>query len=183
MMHQNLISQKTKLKIYLLLTILFMSFTLNAKTLDEVRSAFLFQMSKFIEFPLPAPKDINFCFFTKDQGPGKILNGRANLVSRNRKINVIILNKKVKYSELNDICNIIYFNKSMETSINKTDLNIFNANIAIVGESVEFLEHGGMTALVQQGNKIRLYINKPVLSGSDIKIASRLLSLAKFHPE
>jgi len=51
-----------------------------------------------------------------------------------------------------------------------------------VGESINFLEKGGIAALVQEGNRIRLYINKQQLMSSNFKVQSRLLAVSKFHP-
>jgi hypothetical protein len=51
-----------------------------------------------------------------------------------------------------------------------------------IGESISFLENGGIASLVQEGNKIRLYINKQHVLQHNFKVQSRLLAMAKFYP-
>ena len=73
-----------------------------------------------------------------------------------------------------------------ELSYSKIDadwLSKIDSNIVIIGEDIRFIEQGGLAALIKEGNKIKLYINKEKLSNSDLKIGSRLLALAKFYPE
>ncbi|SFD11288.1 YfiR family protein [Pseudoalteromonas denitrificans] len=173
-------------RLYILIFVIsiftFSSFV-NAKTLTEVRSAFIFQMSKFIEFPPPSLNTINFCFFDNEQGPGKLLHSKKGLYSQKLPVKVIILNKVETTSELNQQCNIIYLDEKIQSQVNQEWINKIKPSIVVIGETIEFLNLGGLAALIQKGNKIRLYINKDKLSQSQVKIESRLLALAKFHPQ
>jgi hypothetical protein len=52
----------------------------------------------------------------------------------------------------------------------------------MVSDNLSFLDNDGMAALVQEGNKIRLYVNKQQIAKHNFKVLSRLLAVAKFHP-
>lgn len=51
-----------------------------------------------------------------------------------------------------------------------------------VGESIEFLERGGIASLVQEGSKIRLYINKQALEKQYFIVRSSCLPYPSFIP-
>jgi hypothetical protein len=51
-----------------------------------------------------------------------------------------------------------------------------------VSDNLEFLDQGGIASLVQEGSKIRLYINKKQVTQHNFKVLSRLLAVSKFHP-
>jgi hypothetical protein len=163
--------------------ILIMSFTAQSKTIEEVRSAFIYQLSKFIEFAKPIDKGVQFCFFNDESGPALSLMNRKELLSHNKEIVVNIIKNFSNVTELNLNCNIIYVDDKSFSAVDAQWLSKIDNNIVVIGETVNFLELGGLAALIKEGNKIKLYINRAKLSESQTKIGSRLLALAKFFPE
>ncbi|MGO3915445.1 MAG: YfiR family protein, partial [Pseudoalteromonas sp.] len=71
---------------------------------------------------------------------------------------------------------------TMEDDIIPLWIDTISLNTLTVGESINFLEKGGVISLVQEGNKIRLYINRQQLLRCSFKVQSRLLAVSKFHP-
>ncbi|CCQ10715.1 hypothetical protein PALB_15820 [Pseudoalteromonas luteoviolacea B = ATCC 29581] len=169
---------------YFWLLILLFSATASAKTPEQVRSAFLFQMSKFIEFPKTQANDnLRFCFFDINEGPGKILSNNVGLSINNRPIQVLQINSALSLIELSERCDITYIDEKHENDILSAWAEPIALNTVTVGESLAFLEQGGVAALVQEGSKIRLYINKQVMNRHNFKVLSRLLAVAKFYPD
>jgi hypothetical protein len=161
----------------------FMPLFCFAKSPDQVRSAFLYQMAKFIEFPDQQTKTVTrFCFYNIEQGPGLILSGNRSLKIKNLPIEIIKIEKQAKITELSELCDITYVDESDEDAILATWTDTSPLNTVFVGESIEFLEGGGVASLVQEGSKIRLYINKQQVSQHNFKVLSRLLAVSKFHP-
>ncbi|BBN82596.1 hypothetical protein PA25_25810 [Pseudoalteromonas sp. A25] len=155
----------------------------NAKSPEQVRSAFLYQMAKFIEFPNQQTKtSTKFCFLNIDNGPGLILMGNRNLKIRSLPIEIIQIKKPNDLRELSGQCDITYIDESNEDDILKVWIKTNPLDTVFVGESIEFLEGGGVASLVQEGSKIRLYINKQQVSQHNFKVLSRLLAVSKFHP-
>ena len=70
----------------------------------------------------------------------------------------------------------------MEDDIIPLWIDTISLNTLTVGESINFLEKGGVVSLIQEGNKIRLYINRQQLLHSSFKVQSRLIAVSKFHP-
>ncbi|CAH9056320.1 hypothetical protein PSECIP111951_01437 [Pseudoalteromonas holothuriae] len=169
----------------LLLLILFaFPILCNAKSPDQVRSAFLYQMAKFIEFPNQQTKtSTKFCFLNIDNGPGLILTGNRNLKIRSLPIEILLIEKPQNLKELSGQCDITYIDESNEDDILGVWIKADPLDTVFVGESINFLESGGIASLVQEGSKIRLYINKQQVSQHNFKVLSRLLAVSKFHPD
>ncbi|MBD1584210.1 YfiR family protein [Pseudoalteromonas sp. S16_S37] len=169
---------------YLLPLILLIPMICSAKSPDQVRSAFLYQMAKFIEFPNQQTKNsTKFCFFNIDNGPGLILAGNRSLKIRNLPIEIIQIEKPKNLRELSGQCDITYIDESNEDDILAVWIKTNPLDTVFVGETIEFLEGGGIASLVQEGSKIRLYINKQQVSQHNFKVLSRLLAVSKFHPD
>ncbi|TMP38833.1 DUF4154 domain-containing protein [Pseudoalteromonas citrea] len=155
----------------------------NAKSPNEVRSAFLYQMAKFIEFPNQQTKaTTRFCFYSINKGPGAILSENKNLTVRNRPIEVIKIDKNTNIMELSQQCDITYIDELSENDILSTWTDTTSLNMVLVGDSIKFLEGGGIASLVQEGSKIRLYINRRQITQHNFTVLSRLLAVSKFHP-
>ncbi|MGS0536291.1 YfiR family protein [Pseudoalteromonas sp. SaAl2] len=172
-----------KLKLMLLSIIFFAPFSILAKSPEQVKSAFLYQISKFVEF---AKADENhamtFCFYDLKLGVGAILNSTPSLRVNDKAIKIILIDKKQQISELSRFCDITYIDETEEDDIIPLWIDTISSDTLTVGESISFLEKGGIAALIQEGNKIRLYINKQQLLRSSFKMQSRLLAVSKFYP-
>ena len=167
-----------------LFTILaFTPLLLQAKSPEQVKSAFLYQLTKFIEFPRSDKnRQITFCFYEIEQGIGAILKGNSTLKIKGVPIAVVLINKNQHISELSRFCDITYIDETLEDDIIPLWIDATSLDTLTVGESINFLDKGGVASLVQEGNKIRLYINKQQLLRSNFKVQSRILAVSKFHP-
>lgn len=170
------------MRFWLVLCFSLCSLTSLAKTPEQIRSAFLYRMAKFIEFPYPSESGIRFCFYDLKNGPGAILNENKVLKIKNISINVKKVEKNTTITELSEQCEITYFDGALGSDI----LSSYNKNtpldMLLVSDNLSFLDNEGMAALVREGNKIRLYVNRQQIAKHNFKVQSRLLAVAKFHP-
>ena len=167
----------------LAILIFFFPCSILAKSPEQVKAAFLFQMSKFVEFnPKTKNQSVTFCFYNLDQGLGSVLKNNPSLKINEKPIEVVLINKNQQTSELYSFCDITYIDETLEDDIIPFWIDTTSSDTLTVGESINFLEKGGIAALVQEGNRIRLYINKQQLMSSNFKVQSRLLAVSKFHP-
>ena len=125
---------------------------------------------------------MTFCFYDLNQGLGAILKEAPSLKVNNKAIEVVLINKKQRISELSRFCDITYIDETEEDDIIPLWIDTTSSDTLTVGESINFLEKGGIAALIQEGNKIRLYINKQHVLQHNFKVQSRLLAMAKFYP-
>ena len=156
---------------------------LQAKSPEQVKSAFLFQIAKFIEFPqVNNNQAVTFCFYDIEHGIGELLKNNSSLKINNLPIETVLIDKNQQISELSRFCDITYIDETMEDDIIPLWIDTISLNTLTVGESINFLEKGGVVSLIQEGNKIRLYINRQQLLRCSFKVQSRLLAVSKFHP-
>ena len=81
-------------------------------------------------------------------------------------------------------CNILFVPKSVPAATQDAVLAaIRGSHVLSVGESDDFIDRGGAAQFFLEGNKVRFAFNTDVVAGTDLKISSKLLSLAKTVPE
>ncbi|MEC8208750.1 MAG: YfiR family protein [Pseudomonadota bacterium] len=154
-----------------------------AKSPEQVKSAFLYQIAKFTKFDDQVdPPPVTFCFYDLENGPGSYLKEKNELQINKKPIKVILVKKTQQISELSQVCDITYIDETLENDILPLWTDTISLDTLTIGESISFLENGGIASLVQEGNKIRLYINKQHVLQHNFKVQSRLLAMAKFYP-
>lgn len=143
----------------------------------SVKAAFLFNFTKYIEWPpdafaeSDAPLDI--CIFGVDPFgkaldetiAGEIVKGRRVVVQR---INRLPAPKS---------CHVVFVGAP-----EKGDHNILpevGRGVLTVGEGETFLGEGGMIAFVIENRRVRFEINQAVAASAGLKLSSQLLKVAK----
>jgi hypothetical protein len=170
------------MKLWLVFVLSMLTFNVMAKTPEQIRSAFLYQMANFIEFPTMDESGIRFCFYDLKSGPGAILNRNKSLKIKGMPIIILKVEKNTSIKELSEQCEITYFDGALGNDILSSYNKSMPLDMLMVSDNLSFLDNDGMAALVQEGNKIRLYVNKQQIAKHNFKVLSRLLAVAKFHP-
>jgi hypothetical protein len=170
------------MKFWLAFVLSICAFNVMAKTPEQIRSAFLYQMANFIEFPKVDGSGIRFCFYDLKSGPGAILNKNKSLKIKGLPIHIQKVEKSTSITELSEQCEITYFDGALGNDILSSYNKSTPLDMLMVSDNLSFLDNDGMAALVQEGNKIRLYVNKQQIAKHNFKVLSRLLAVAKFHP-
>jgi hypothetical protein len=145
----------------------------------EVKAAFLYNFSKFVEWPPDAFQSekapITLCVFLHDPFGsalddvirGKTINNRQ-LVAR-------------RVNELRDLkaCQLVFAgdreNKRLPEILNA----LKGASALVVGESEEFAERGGGIQFYMEDNKVRFSVNVDAVQRARLTISSKLLALAR----
>ncbi len=151
--------------------------------------ALIYRVSQFITWPentfSSAEDSFRICIFGKDEYKlSEILKKESGRIYiHGRKMHVVSLptmQSARDYFEKGGTCHLLFITMD---SINRTaELTPLcgTANTLIMGESIEFLEAGGMLSLVQRKGKIRIFSNDENIKKSSLKFDSRLmLSLRK----
>lgn len=150
----------------------------------EVKSAYLFNYTKFIKWPESSFKNSTSPYIIgiyKDDGFGKILNKAIKGRDVNGR-NVIIQ----YYNSINevDFCHILFFPKLTRYELSIALKKLSNKPILTVGNNIEdFCESGGIINFTKQLARHRFEINNDAAVKSDIIISSKLLILAKIISE
>jgi hypothetical protein len=76
-------------------------------------------------------------------------------------------------------CHMVFVSRSEESRIKRVLNSLNKKNVLIVSDIDEFLDQGGMIALVSEGNKVRFSLNAKAMERAGLKVDSRLKRIAK----
>jgi len=146
-----------------------------------IKAAFLYNFTKFVEWPQEAFKDdlspINLCILGKDPF-GEALNSIRDKRVRGRRLNIKHMNRIEEISE----CHILFVSASEKENLKPVLSSLKNSAILTVSEMEMFTQQGGIINFIVVENKIHFEINPNVARRCGLKISSQLLKLAKIVP-
>jgi YfiR/HmsC-like len=77
-------------------------------------------------------------------------------------------------------CHIVFIPEVVDPAAQRNVLSIVaNSHVLAVGETDDFVELGGAAQFFVEGNKVRFAFNTDVVERNQLKVSSKLLSLAK----
>jgi hypothetical protein len=145
----------------------------------QVKAAFVYNFAKFVEWPAhvfkTASDPITICVLGKNPVEnaldevvaGKAVEGRTFLVRQ--------------IAEVNPGCNcqILFVSSSERKRFRSSAPSIKGLGILTVGEAQDFAAEGGVINFKLEEGRIRLEINLDAAEQSQLRISSKLLSLAQ----
>lgn len=144
----------------------------------EVKAAFLFNFTKFVEWPHSAFGDehtpLKICVLGESPF-GKTLRalagdevvGRRLLLAHPETLNAL------------ETCHVLFVSRSERDRLGSVLAGVRNAPVLTVGDTPGFVDQGGMINFVLEGSKVRFDINQEAAERAGLRISSRLLALAK----
>jgi YfiR/HmsC-like len=146
----------------------------------DVKAAFLFNFAKFVEWPpsafASATEPVRLCVFGEEDPfdhsleqvvQGKTANGRSMQVLH------VHSAKDLKG------CHILFIGWAEEKQTETLLRGIRGEGILTVGETDNFARDGGVINFVLQQNRVAFQINVDAAQQNNLKISSKLLSLAQ----
>jgi hypothetical protein len=145
----------------------------------QLKAAFLFNFTQFVEWPqkafqteqAPAIMGIlgndPFGTYIDETVVGETINGHSLIVKRYKKVEDI------------QSCHILFINLNDQEHLKKALAELKERNILTVSDEKEFIKLGGMIRFFTENNKIQFQINPEAAKTADLVISSKLLRLAK----
>ena len=153
----------------------------QAEALDEyqVKAAFLYQFTKFIEWPAGAFPDANAPFSICVAGVdpfGNILNQllQQKAVGQRR----LELRRSAHGEDLQG-CQILFISASERKRFPAILDKVKGSPVVTVSESDRFMQSGGVINFFLSEERVRFDINLEATEGTGLKFSSRLLSVAR----
>ncbi len=143
---------------------------------EEVKAAFLYQFTKFVEWPSNHEVDggkFNLCVAGDNPLEGTL--GRLEGASVKEKIIEVRYAHDWRFLEG---CHMLYVSPSERDQMFSILRRAAAEPILTVSEIHGFIEHGGMINFVREGRKIRFEVNQQSAEQSRLKVSSKLLQLA-----
>lgn len=144
---------------------------------DDIKAAFLFSFTKFIEWPARAGDDAvlkvgvlgrdSFAATLEQTVRGKTVNGKPLVVKR--------LTKPQEAAG----CHVVFIGGGDRTRFRPILDALPVAGVLTVGEAEQFAVRGGVINFVKDANRVRFEINVDAAGRAGLRISSRLLQLAR----
>ena len=169
----------------LCLTTALVSISLNTQAEEsvsleyQVKAAFILNFAKFVDWPSQT--------FSNTQSPVVIgvlgqnpFGGVLEETIQNQTLNSRLF--IVKYSpNLQELktCQIIFISQSEKGSVRDILSQLRGSSVLTVSDVDNFAENGGIIHFIREENKVRFEINREAAEQANLKISSKLLSLAQ----
>lgn len=148
----------------------------------QVKSAFLYNFAKFVDWPASAPNaDGSFTFCVMGSDPlfpvlaqtlrGKTLNGRT------------LLARRIETASNARQCSVVFIGGSESKDLARIPVSELGAGVLTVGDLDHFVDSGGMIQLIKDDNRFRFAINVEAVNRSGLRMSSKLLQLAGTAPK
>ena len=145
----------------------------------EIKAAFLYNFAKFVEWPedtFASPADpVSLCLAGGNPF-GNILNRTVG--GKSVAGHAFSVRQVSSFSASRD-CQILFVTGSDSKLLRDFERNHCKSGVLTVGEAPDFTSHGGMIAFHLEHGTVRLKINLAAADAAQMRISSKLLSLAE----
>lgn len=162
-------------KALLLAALLMLSPVLRAQSQSEfrIKAAYVFNLTKYVEWPA-ASSQVVICVV--GEGPMvKALGELAGKISDTRQIVVLLAASDADFKR----CDLAYITNASPKKIESALQKFSGRSVLTVGEVSSFTRVDGMMALLTVGEHIEIEVNLQACQRANLKVSSKLLSLAK----
>ena len=145
----------------------------------RVKAAFIFHFAQLVDWPAKkatgTDNSLFLCTLGEDPFQGLLEGTVAGKAIGNRILRV----RHLGQAEDMQACQIVFFGRAQSKRIPMLVSTLHQAPVLTVGETVGFLNAGGMIDFLLEDNKVRFEVNLDAAESADLKIGSRLLVLAE----
>jgi len=149
------------------------AFADDAVTEYQVKAAFLYNFSRFVNWPGALDNTFRLCVI----GQNPFENLLDGLIGKNVHDSIMVVETHDSTDTVHD-CQVLFISRSLEPELDTIITAIDGLPILTVSDIASFTDAGGMIGLGIVNNKIRFEINTDAAGLAGLSISSKLLSLA-----
>ncbi|HYR89234.1 MAG TPA: YfiR family protein [Terriglobia bacterium] len=151
-----------------------------AQSVDEyeVKAAFLFNFTKFVEWPPAADlHSFDTCILGDDP-----FGSTIDRLTRGKTVNGLPIQVR-RLKEVADAkqCQIVFVSSVEKSKAARLAEAVRGTRILTVGETEDFARAGGMVYLSMENSRVSLVINAAAAESSGLKVSAKLLALATIY--
>jgi YfiR/HmsC-like len=148
--------------------------TAEAPSEAAVKAAFVYNFTKFIEWPTPIPADapLTICIAGTRSELAASLTALAGKSAQGRMIEV---KNNVQGADI-ESCDVLFLGQRAHALANYTRRQV---GLLTVSDVPDFVQSGGIIGLFNEGDRIRFAISPRNAEAARLKISSQLMKLAK----
>ena len=143
-------------------------------TTDEIKAAYLYNLTKFISLNKNPGRNYTICLV------GGITNSSYYYDLNGKRVN----GNTIKVTSVSDSqvrsCQMVYTQTRSSSKIQALANLSTQAGFILVGDGSNFVNEGGMVGLIKQGNNIKFGLNKRQFQQANLKVSAKLYKLAIF---
>lgn len=157
----------------------------NLDNKAQLTAAFIYQITKFTFWPntLNAQNPATFTICVLGQSNPTLLGHLRELESKStqgQQIEVVQRNNTTQLLEHSgNHCKVLFATDEQWQGLSTEQIAQLTLTTLLIGNSKDFLQQGGMLALLVIDNKMKIFINTSNLEKTPIRLESRLKALAK----
>lgn len=145
----------------------------------EVKSALLYNLTKFVEWPTEAFPDAqtptSLCILGQDPFGSALTKIIAQKTANGRPL----LIRRLQRGQPIRNCHVLFISASERKNLPQILESLKGSNVLTIGETDRFARSGGIVQIVLEEKQIRFEINLDAANREGIKISSKLLALAR----
>ncbi|XOV79556.1 MAG: YfiR family protein [Aestuariibacter sp.] len=149
---------------------------------EQLRTSFLFHIVHYTNYPEStfSGNTIKFCFLEgSDSAHTRIFRSLPKKKIKNREVEAVELDS---ISEVKDkSCQLLFVGKRAESNALFSVIKVLNRELVTVGETRDFIEHGGMITIVPLQSKMKIFISRTQYENTALKFSSSLLKRVNFR--
>ncbi len=148
---------------------------------DQVKAAFFYHFANFVEWPEPTFHATDGYLRICVLGDTRFDQSLETTLSH-KKIgdHLFEIRRNPPNAEIQH-CHMLYVSNSGKATIQTIRRYINQKDVLTVGETLDFIKHGGMVHFFVEKQKMRFAINTQAIKNSNLKVSSKLLRLAKTY--
>ncbi len=140
---------------------------------ETVKAGFLFNFTKFIEWPPPASGPLLVCTASSDAFDALIARLVQGQAVGGRPLAALSLREGDSPGD----CDVLFLAARRQREQSEL-LQGVTRGVLTVGETVQFMREGGMVRFLTENNRVRFQINQKAAEAAGLKISSKLLTLS-----
>ena len=141
----------------------------------KVKAAYLYQLTKFVDWPNLPPDSIRICVVGNDP-VGGMLGELSNRQVKERPLKIEV-NAAIDLA----ICQVLFISRSERRWENILG-RLSGTSVLTVSDQDGFAQNGGVVGFYSEGGKIKLEINPAAARNANLKISSKLMELSRTVP-
>ena len=144
----------------------------------EVKATYLYNFSKFVQWPVqagPAQSDaFTICVIGQDPfGPALNATVENETVAGKR-----VVARQIPVSQDAVNCRVLFISSSEDKRLQQLLTSLNGASVLTVSDLPKFAQRGGMVQFVLEGNRVRFEVNSAAAERAGLRLSSELLKVA-----
>lgn len=144
----------------------------------QVKAAFLYQFSKFVEWPPQAFRTSQYTICIGMVNGGPMAGALQSIEGKETKGRRVVV-KRFNTPEELEFCHILYISSAMAGRLTEILDQLKGTSTLTVSDISGFAQRGGMINLITVDDKIQFEINVGAAERANLQISSHLLRLAR----